>query len=79
LLKLLAGLLEPAGGVVVFAGRELAAWPPVELARRLAFMPQEVHFHFPSPSGNTCSWRATPTAAGRPSRIKTISPRRARP
>ncbi|HPM75458.1 MAG TPA: ABC transporter ATP-binding protein [bacterium] len=47
LLKLLAGLLEPAGGVVIFAGRELAAWPPVELARRLAFMPQEVHFHFP--------------------------------
>ena len=47
MLKLLAGLLTPASGAVVFAGRELAAWSAVELARRLAVVPQEVHFHFP--------------------------------
>jgi iron complex transport system ATP-binding protein len=41
LLRLLAGELKPAAGAVELEGRPLAHWPPVELARRRAVLPQE--------------------------------------
>ena len=47
LLKLMAGLLTPAAGAVTFQDRSLADWPPTELARQLALVPQEAVFYFP--------------------------------
>lgn len=41
LLRCLAGLARPSAGAVDFAGQALADWPRRELARRLAFLPQE--------------------------------------
>lgn len=48
LLKLLSGQLRPSAGEVVFAGRHLSAWPPRELARHRAVLPQSsaVPFEF---------------------------------
>jgi len=47
LLRLLSGYLTPAAGSVVYDERNLARWKPRELARRLAVVPQTIHFHFP--------------------------------
>jgi len=41
LLKVLVGLLAPSSGQVRLAGRPLASWPRADLARRLAYVPQE--------------------------------------
>ncbi|MFO8014377.1 MAG: ABC transporter ATP-binding protein [Phycisphaerae bacterium] len=41
LLKVLVGLLAPSAGQVRLAGRPLASWPRADLARRLAYVPQE--------------------------------------
>lgn len=41
LLKGLAGLLKPQTGTIRLHGRELSAWSRADLARRLAFMPQQ--------------------------------------
>ncbi len=40
LLKTLLGLLPPQGGAVTLEGRSLDAWPPMQRARRLAYVPQ---------------------------------------
>ncbi len=40
LLRTLAGLREPDSGCVRVGGRELAAWPLLELARQRAYLPQ---------------------------------------
>jgi iron complex transport system ATP-binding protein len=40
LLRLLAGVLAPSAGAVSLAGRELAAAPRREVARRLVYLPQ---------------------------------------
>ncbi|QDZ28428.1 ABC transporter ATP-binding protein [Noviherbaspirillum sp. UKPF54] len=40
LLRTLAGLREPDGGRVCVGGRDLAAWPLLELARQRAYLPQ---------------------------------------
>ena len=40
LLRLLAGVLAPSGGAVMLDGRELAAMPRREVARRLVYLPQ---------------------------------------
>ncbi len=40
LLKLLGGQWKPSSGKVLFADRELKDWPPRELARRRAVLPQ---------------------------------------
>jgi iron complex transport system ATP-binding protein len=42
LLRLLTGLLQPEAGVVRFDGRPLAAWSRLELARRVAVLPQQL-------------------------------------
>jgi iron complex transport system ATP-binding protein len=42
LLRLLAGVLRPDAGSVTLFGREAATWPRVELARRVAVLPQSL-------------------------------------
>ncbi|MBC7574126.1 MAG: ABC transporter ATP-binding protein [Herminiimonas sp.] len=41
LLRTLSGLREPDAGVVTISGRPLAGWPPEQLARQRAYLPQE--------------------------------------
>ena len=43
LLRLLAGVLPPAGGRVTLGGRDIATMPRRELARHVAVVPQETH------------------------------------
>jgi iron complex transport system ATP-binding protein len=46
LLKAISGEV-PSKGQVAVAGRELADWPPAQLSRRRAVMPQRVDVNFP--------------------------------
>lgn len=46
LLKLISGVLRPGAGRVTAGGREVAAIPPTERARRLAVVPQESRLIF---------------------------------
>lgn len=47
LLKVAAGLLGGFSGSVEFLGLPIGDWQPVELARKVAFVPQETHVVFP--------------------------------
>lgn len=47
LLRLLAGLLRPRGGTILFDGRPLGDFSARQRAGRIAFVPQSVHFQFP--------------------------------
>jgi iron complex transport system ATP-binding protein len=47
LLKLVAGLLRPGGGEVRLGGERIDPMPRRELARRLAYVPQDLHTDFP--------------------------------
>ena len=47
LLKLMAGLLAGFKGSVKFMGRSIGDYKPVELAQKVAFVPQETHVVFP--------------------------------
>jgi iron complex transport system ATP-binding protein len=47
LLKILGGLIRGYAGAAEFCGASLATFKPVELARRIAFVPQETHMVFP--------------------------------
>ena len=47
LIKLLAGLLQPSGGTVLFDGSPLAGYESRDLARRVAWMPQESFILYP--------------------------------
>jgi iron complex transport system ATP-binding protein len=51
LLRLVAGELAPAAGEVRVDGRAPADWPPRELARRLAVVPQQDTMRFPFTAG----------------------------
>jgi iron complex transport system ATP-binding protein len=46
LLKLLAGALQPSGGSVRLDGRALVQWARRDVARRVAYVPQETHSAF---------------------------------
>ena len=46
LLKMLAGTLKPTAGSIAFDGRPLGDWTRRDLARRIAFVPQETHAPF---------------------------------
>ena len=46
LLKLLGGMLRPRHGSIEFEGRRLADWPRREIARKIAYVPQETHAPF---------------------------------
>src|SRR5213079_2975636 len=47
LLKILAGLLRQYSGTAEFSGQPLSGFTAGELARRIAFVPQETHMVFP--------------------------------
>lgn len=47
LLKLMAGLLDGFRGEIELDGRSIGAYPNTELARKVAFVPQETHVVFP--------------------------------
>lgn len=47
LIRLLAGILKPASGEVRFDGKLLPAIPAKELARRMAYVPQNIAAPFP--------------------------------
>jgi iron complex transport system ATP-binding protein len=47
LLRLLAGLLKPNTGKVFFEGKSLVDLSVRERARKIAFVPQSIHFQFP--------------------------------
>lgn len=47
LLKLMAGLLSGFQGSVNFMGKSIVDYKPAELARKVAFVPQETHVVFP--------------------------------
>jgi iron complex transport system ATP-binding protein len=68
LLGALCGDLPPATGTVAFAGRPLADWAPVELARRRAMLPQRTVLSFPFTVAEVVGmgrapWVGTPHAA----------------
>ena len=46
LLKLGNGLLRPKSGEIFLKGRPLSSYSRIELAREIAMVPQETHFHF---------------------------------
>jgi len=47
LLKLMAGLLKPQQGQILFEGQSLGRIPVKERAKKIAFVPQSLHFTFP--------------------------------
>jgi iron complex transport system ATP-binding protein len=47
LLKILAGLIRGYTGAAQYRGSSLSGFRPAELARRVAFVPQETHMVFP--------------------------------
>ncbi len=47
LLRLLLGSLRPASGRARYAGRDVAEWPPAQLARRVGVVPQAEELVFP--------------------------------
>src|SRR5262245_48368247 len=47
LLKIVAGLIRGYRGHVEFSGKALTQWNSRDLARRIAFVPQETHMAFP--------------------------------
>jgi iron complex transport system ATP-binding protein len=46
-MKVLAGLLQPAAGFVAVEGRAINAWSRQELARHIAYLPQNGEVHWP--------------------------------
>lgn len=42
ILKIAAGILEPEKGHILFSGKKLHSYPKKELAKRIAFLPQDV-------------------------------------
>jgi len=46
MLKLIGGMLRPTQGSVEFERRRLVDWPRREVARRIAYVPQETHAPF---------------------------------
>ena len=47
LLKIMAGLISGYRGSVQFSGKALSQWAARELAKHIAFVPQETHMAFP--------------------------------
>lgn len=46
LLRMAAGLLAVSAGTISLNGRELTSWPRTEIARQIAFVPQDTHVEF---------------------------------
>ncbi|QIB66724.1 heme ABC transporter ATP-binding protein [Kineobactrum salinum] len=64
LLRLIAGDFSPSHGSISFAGKPLSQWPRLELARRLAFLPQLSLLNFPYTVEEVVLLGRTPHATG---------------
>jgi iron complex transport system ATP-binding protein len=70
LLRALAGLLSH-GGAVSHAGRSMAACPPAERARLIAYLPQGHQAHWPLPARDVVALGRYPHGGRDPSRLST--------
>jgi len=64
LLKLLVGLHKPGSGEIEFGGKPLGDIRPRELARRVAYLPQEDEIHFPFTVGEVVMLGRWPHSGG---------------
>jgi iron complex transport system ATP-binding protein len=64
LLKILAGLIRGYTGSVDFSGKALTEYSVQQLARRIAFVPQETHMVFPFTVGEIVMMGRLPHRAG---------------
>src|SRR5215813_12964097 len=64
LLKIMAGLLRGYDGSVDFSGKSLSQWNSRDLAKRVAFGPQETHMVFPFTAGEIVMMGRLPHRAG---------------
>ncbi len=64
LLKLLVGLLKPSSGEIKYNGRPIDEITPRDLARRVAYLPQEDEIHFPFTVGEVVMLGRWPHSGG---------------
>jgi iron complex transport system ATP-binding protein len=64
LLKIIAGLIKGYSGAVDFSGKPLAQYSARDLAKRIAFVPQETHMVFPFTVGEIVMMGRLPHRAG---------------
>src|SRR5215813_2823366 len=64
LVKIMAGLLRGYRGSVDFSGKSLWQWNSRDLAKRVAFVPQETHMVFPFTAGEIVMMGRLPHRAG---------------
>ena len=64
LVKLLGGLLSGYAGELAFRGRPLRAWKAMELARRVAYVPQQLGMAFPYSARDVVLMGRLPHQAG---------------
>jgi cobalamin transport system ATP-binding protein len=64
LLKIMAGLLRGYHGSVDFSGKSLSQWNSRDLAKRVAFVPQETHMVFPFTASEIVMMGRLPHRAG---------------
>lgn len=65
LLKILGGLIRGYGGGAEFRGAPLSGFTPADLAKRVAFVPQETHMVFPFTVGEIVMMGRLPHRTGR--------------
>ena len=64
LLKIMAGLIRGYAGAVEFCGTDISRMKPGELAKRIAFVPQETHMVFPFSVGEIVMMGRLPHRSG---------------
>ncbi len=64
LLKIMAGLIRGYTGSVVFSGKALSQYSSRDLAKRIAFVPQETHMVFPFTAGEIVMMGRLPHRTG---------------
>ena len=75
LLRLFAGLWQPDEGEALLDGKTIHSRPRKEIARRVAFVPQDTQIDFAFTVARFLPWAATPIAAGLRRKVKPIMPR----
>jgi len=64
LIGIMAGLRAPYRGSVKFAGTEISRWRRLELARRVAYLPQTMQIEFPFTAEQVVLMGRTPCSGG---------------
>src|SRR6266571_2448634 len=64
LLKIMAGLIRGYSGSIEFCGKALSGFKSRDLAKRIAFVPQETHMVFPFTAGEIVMMGRLPHRAG---------------